>query len=85
MRSEEERAYGIGETYCPVCGHRDSWGCGHDGRQRANARRHNASRAHLEERCGHYTDAPRPGWFPAEHSPEYVAWHALIERRKDES
>lgn len=59
--------------HCDVCGRRNTWGCGHTGRQRWAARRHNATAAHREERCWHYTDPPRPGWFPAQHSAEYLA------------
>ena len=65
------------ETYCDVCGRRDSWGCGHTGSQRRDARRHNATRAHIEGRCWHYDHRacgaecqpardrqPRSGWVP---------------------
>lgn len=61
------------ETYCDVCGRRDSYGCGHDSRQRAAARRHNATKTHLAEMCHHYTAEPAPGWAPAVHSDEWLA------------
>lgn len=68
------------ETYCPVCGRRDTWGCGHSAEQRRAARIHNARPIHLDERCHHYTAAPRPGWYPAQHSEAYLAAQAAGER-----
>lgn len=68
------------ETYCPACGRRDSWGCGHSSAQRRAASIHNARAIHRDERCHHYTAPPRPGWYPAQHSPAYLAAQARGER-----
>lgn len=45
------------DTFCPVCGRRDSWGCGHTGSQRSAARRHNATKRHRSGACEHYDHA----------------------------
>lgn len=66
----------MSEETCDVCGRRRSWGCGHSASQRRAARRHDATRIHQEERCWHYTAPPVPGWYPAEHSDEYLAREA---------
>lgn len=50
------------ETYCDVCGHRDSWGCGHTGTQRSAARRHRQTVKHYRGKCDCFEYAP--GYMP---------------------
>lgn len=56
MQPNPATAY-TGETYCDVCGRRDSWGCGHTSEQRREARAHNESEEHRTGACWHYDHA----------------------------
>ena len=40
-----------GAELCDVCGRRNSWGCGHSGKQRWYARRHQATAKHQRGKC----------------------------------
>lgn len=55
----------MAETYCDVCGRRDSWGCGHSGSARWAARRHKATRKHRIGAC-ECTRFSRYGLTPVE-------------------
>lgn len=47
----------MSENICDCCGRRNSWGCGHTGRQRWMARRHQQTKAHQTGQCWHYSHA----------------------------
>lgn len=56
-RLMEGEDMGTVDSFCPVCGRRDSWGCGHSAAQRRAARRHNATRLHRSGACWHFDHA----------------------------
>jgi|ERR1035437_769638 hypothetical protein len=65
------------ESYCDACGRRDSWGCGHSGSQRRDARRHKLTRVHLTGRCWHYNHddcTVATCRTPGLRTPGYASW-----------
>ena len=44
----------MNSNHCAVCGHLNSYGCGHSSGQRRQAKRHEQTQAHQNKTCWHY-------------------------------